>query len=300
MSRSTPHLGTSKRRHVARRHVAREHVARRTHVAPGPWPVARALSPVTGFISLVGAGPGDPELLTRKAVDRLARADVVLYDALVDAAALDFAPSARRVFVGKRAGRPAVRQEFIHRLMIRLARQGHRVVRLKGGDPFVFGRGGEEALALVEAGVEFEVVPGISAALAAPALAGIPVTHRGVAASFLVVSGHAEAAYGPVVDGLEPHTSTLVVLMGLGQLRALAARLRSRGWSAETAVAVLLGASTAGSRAVVAPLASVAAGETVVESDLPGTIVIGDVVDLRDALGGAADGGHYRVGHSVA
>ena len=133
-----------------------------------------------GFVSLVGAGPGDPDLLTRKAADRLADADLVLYDALVDPATLALAPTAQRVFVGKRAGRPQVRQEFIHWLMIRAARAGKKVVRLKGGDPFVFGRGGEEGLALAAAGISFEVVPGVSSAIAAAALAGIPVTHRGV------------------------------------------------------------------------------------------------------------------------
>ena len=151
-----------------------------------------------GLVSLVGAGPGDPALLTRRAAQRLAEADLVLYDALVDRAALDLAPSAQRIFVGKRAGRPAVTQEFIIRLLIRAARRGRRVVRLKGGDPFVFGRGGEEALALSAAGLPFEVVPGVSSAVAAPALAGIPVTHRGMASGFVVVSGHAEEAYRPI------------------------------------------------------------------------------------------------------
>ena len=150
-----------------------------------------------GFVSLVGAGPGDPDLLTRKAADRLADADLVLYDALVDPATLALAPTAQRVYVGKRAGRPQVRQEFIHWLMIRAARAGKKVVRLKGGDPFVFGRGGEEGLALAAAGISFEVVPGVSSAIAAAALAGIPVTHRGLSSGFVVVSGHAEDAYRP-------------------------------------------------------------------------------------------------------
>ncbi len=148
-----------------------------------------------GFVSLVGAGPGDPDLLTRKAADRLTDADLVLYDALVDPATLALAPTAQRVYVGKRAGRPQVRQEFIHWLMIRAARAGKKVVRLKGGDPFVFGRGGEEGLALAAAGISFEVVPGVSSAIAAAALAGIPVTHRGLSSGFVVVSGHAEDAY---------------------------------------------------------------------------------------------------------
>src|SRR5512147_2946015 len=154
---------------------------------------------MTGFVSLVGAGPGDPELLTLRALRRLREADLVLNDALVDAALLELAPTAQRFFVGKRAGRHSIEQDEIHRLMIRAAHRGQRVVRLKCGDPFVLGRGGEEALALDAAGVRFEIVPGVSAALAAPALAGIPVTHRGLAAGFVVVSGHAAPAYRPIL-----------------------------------------------------------------------------------------------------
>src|SRR5436190_21764720 len=148
-----------------------------------------------GSVTLVGAGPGDPELLTLKAVRRLEEADLVLYDALVDPETLGYAARARRFFVGKRAGRPAIRQDAINRLMIREARRGHKVVRLKCGDPFVFGRGGEEALALAAAGLPCEVIPWISSAIAVPLMAGIPVTHRGVASAFLVVAGHAESAY---------------------------------------------------------------------------------------------------------
>src|SRR5947208_846871 len=145
---------------------------------------------MTGHVSIVGAGPGDPALLTRKAVARLRAADLVLYDALVDPRVLRLARRAQKFFVGKRAGRHAITQQAIHAVMIRAARRGRRVVRLKGGDPFVFGRGGEEALALGAAGVPFEIIPGVSSALAAPALAGIPLTHRGTASAFLVVTGH--------------------------------------------------------------------------------------------------------------
>jgi len=150
-----------------------------------------------GLVSLVGAGPGDPELLTVRAVARLQAADLVLYDALVDPATLRHAAHARWAYVGKRAGRHSISQETIERIMIRRALRGERVVRLKSGDPFVFGRGGEEALALAAAGVPCEVVPGVSAAVAGPALAGIPVTHRGTVSAFLVVSGHAETAFAP-------------------------------------------------------------------------------------------------------
>ena len=235
-----------------------------------------------GSVSLVGAGPGAPDLLTRRAALRLAEADLVLYDALVDPAALALAPSAQRIFVGKRAGRPAVRQSFINRLMIRAATRGRRVVRLKGGDPFVFGRGGEESLALAAAGVPFEVIPGVSAATAAATLAGIPVTHRGVSSAFVVVSGHAAAAYRPILESLAPHSATLVVLMGLAQIEPLAALLVDRGWNPLTPVAALLGASTAESELWMMTLGNPHIPGSA-RCGAPGTIVIGDVVRLRVA-----------------
>src|SRR5260221_3130393 len=168
-----------------------------------------------GRVWLVGAGPGSPDLLPMRAVRALAKADLLLYDALVAKEPLDVAPNAQRFCVGKRGGRPSMDQETIHRLMIRGARRGKRVVRLKGGDPFVFGRGGEEAIALRAAGVPYDVVPGVSSALAAPALAGIPVTHRGISSAVLVVSGHDEQAFGSSVAQLEPNGVTIVVLMGI-------------------------------------------------------------------------------------
>jgi uroporphyrin-III C-methyltransferase / precorrin-2 dehydrogenase / sirohydrochlorin ferrochelatase len=234
-----------------------------------------------GLISLVGAGPGNSELLTLGAARRLAEADLVLYDALLDLAMLDLAPAARRVFVGKRSGRPAVRQEFIHHLMIRAARGGQRVVRLKGGDPFVFGRGGEEALALAQAGVRVEVVPGVSAAVAAPGLAGIPVTHRGVATGFVVVTGHAEAAYRPLLESLPPHGVTVVVMMGVARAAAIASLLVDRGWSTATPAAIIFGASTSESEVTVLALGDLARGPDVGAASRPGTIVVGDVVDIR-------------------
>ncbi len=197
-----------------------------------------------GLVSLVGAGPGDPELLTLRAVARLQAADLVLYDALVDRAALRHAPRARHGFVGKRAGRHSIAQETIERLMVRRALRGERVVRLKSGDPFVFGRGGEEALAMAAAGVPCEVVPGVSAAVAGPALAGIPVTHRGLASAFLVVSGHAESAWKPALGSLAPGSATLVILMGLASRAETSRLLLDRGWPASTAAAVILSATT--------------------------------------------------------
>jgi uroporphyrin-III C-methyltransferase/precorrin-2 dehydrogenase/sirohydrochlorin ferrochelatase len=255
---------------------------------------------VSGFVSLVGAGPGDPELLTLAAARRLAEADLVLHDALVSPEVLALATKALRVPVGKRAGKPSTRQESIHRLLVRAARRGRRVVRLKGGDPFVFGRGGEEALALAEAGVAFEVVPGVSSALAAPALAGIPVTHRGLASAFVVVSGHAEAAYRPVLSALPAGRATVVVLMGLASRAAIAALLLSRGWKPSTPAAVLLAASTPGARTWVGTLERLAGpldldacppwgvpGDRETSAsfgDAPGTLVVGEVVSVAEAL----------------
>jgi uroporphyrin-III C-methyltransferase / precorrin-2 dehydrogenase / sirohydrochlorin ferrochelatase len=237
-----------------------------------------------GFVSLVGAGPGDPDLLTRKAAQRLADADLVLYDALVDTAALELAPAAQRVFVGKRAGRPQVRQEFIHWLMIRAAKRGKKVVRLKGGDPFVFGRGGEEALALAAAGIAFEIVPGVSSAIAAAALAAIPVTHRGISTGFVVVSGHAEDAYRPALESLAPGSATIVVMMGLGGIERLASLLIDRGWNAMTPAAVVLGASTAAETIWTLTLRDLQHGVDLNDRLAAGTVVIGEVVRLRAAL----------------
>ncbi len=245
---------------------------------------------MSGFVSLVGAGPGDPDLLTRKAARRLAEADLVLYDALVDPSVLDLAGQARRFYVGKRAGRPHVGQEQIHLIMVRAARRGSRVVRLKGGDPFVFGRGGEEALALAEAGIPFEVVPGISSAVAAPALAGIPVTHRGLSAGFAVVSGHAESAWRPALESLAPDSLTVVVLMGLGSRAAVARRLLDRGWAPATPAAIVWAASRAEGSTWRGTLAELSTASPPPEAeDAPGTIVIGEVVSLAEALAPAAE-----------
>jgi uroporphyrin-III C-methyltransferase/precorrin-2 dehydrogenase/sirohydrochlorin ferrochelatase len=232
-----------------------------------------------GHVSLVGAGPGDPALLTRKAVARLRTADLVLYDALVDARVLQLARKSRRFFVGKRAGRHALSQQAIHALMIRAARRGRRVVRLKGGDPFVFGRGGEEALALREAGIPFDVVPGISSAVSAPALAGIPVTHRGLSAAVLIVSGHDDAAFARAIGQLEPQGVTLVVLMGVGRRAALAAHLVGRGWNEATPAAMIAAASLPEQRVWRGTLADLVR-DAVPATDAAATLVVGDVAAL--------------------
>jgi uroporphyrin-III C-methyltransferase len=196
-------------------------------------------------VALVGAGPGDPELLTLKAARLLSTAEVVVHDALVGDGVLALIPdTAERIDVGKRPGRPTP-QEMISTLLVELGRQGKRVVRLKGGDPFVFGRGGEEAEALASAGVPFEIVPGITSSIAAPAAAGIPVTHRGVSAAFTVVTGHRRAGE-PDVDwqSLARVGGTIVVLMGVSQRALIAAELIAGGLDPSTPVAAVESATT--------------------------------------------------------
>jgi len=240
-----------------------------------------------GHVSLVGAGPGDPGLLTRKAVMRLRAADLVLYDALVDERVLRLARRAQRFFVGKRAGRHALSQTAIHAVMVRAAKRGRRVVRLKGGDPFVFGRGGEEALALDAAGVPFDIVPGITSAVAAPALAGIPVTHRGLASAFLVVSGHDEDAFAASIGQCSPNGLTLVVLMGAGRRAALASRLIDRGWARETPAAIVADASLPQQQIWRGTLDDLGSDHAPLAGDGPATIVIGAVAALALITGDA-------------
>ena len=237
-------------------------------------------------MSIVGAGPGDPDLWTVRALRRIEQADLVLYDALVDADALRRVTSAQCFCVGKRAGRASVRQETIHKLMIRAARQGKRVVRLKGGDPFVFGRGGEEALALTCAGIAFDVVPGVTTAVAAAELAGIPVTHRGVASGFLVLAGRTGEALAESLDAVRPHSVTLIVMMGLAVRAEIAARLTSHGWAADTAAAIVCAASTADEWIWTGRLADLPAAEP--PAGVAGVLVIGDVVRIREAVAAAS------------
>ncbi|HSH79334.1 MAG TPA: uroporphyrinogen-III C-methyltransferase, partial [Herpetosiphonaceae bacterium] len=191
-----------------------------------------------GFVSLIGAGPGDPELITIKGMRCLEQADAVVYDYLANDELLDYcAPWTERHYVGKRAGAHCLSQSEINRLLIELARQGKRVARLKGGDPFVFGRGGEEAQALELAGVPWEVVPGISSGVAAPAYAGIPVTHRDSASSVAFVTGHEDPkrATGRVDwEGLARSVDTIVIFMGVHKLREISTRLVNGGRSSET------------------------------------------------------------------
>ena len=247
-------------------------------------PARRSRRPVPALVSLVGAGPGDPALLTIRAAERIAQADVVYYDGLVPAAIVNLARRARRISVARRAGAKALTQAQLSARLIAAARRGRRTVRLKGGDPFVFGRGGEEAQALAAAGVPFEVVPGVTSALAAPALAGIPVTHRGVSSGVVVLSGHRRGAYAPVLRSLLPGAVTLVVLMGLAERRALARCLVRAGWSGRTPVAVVLNASQPGQRVWTGTLETLGARDAVDVRHEPGVIVVGDAVGEASPL----------------
>jgi uroporphyrin-III C-methyltransferase/precorrin-2 dehydrogenase/sirohydrochlorin ferrochelatase len=257
-------------------------------------------APRAGHVSLVGAGPGDPALLTRKAIARLRAADLVLFDALIDDRILRYARKAQRFFAGKRGageGAPGQRdqtrvspmtQPTINNVMIRAARRGRRVVRLKGGDPFVFGRGGEEARALREAGVPFDIVPGVTSAFAAPVLAGIPITYRGVSSAVLVVPGHDMASFGSSLASLRPNGVTLIVLMGGTHAAEIAQALTRCGWSPATPAALVTNASKENQQVWRGTLDQLsAAGGTGPSGpgdlDGPVTIIIGDVVALSTA-----------------
>jgi uroporphyrin-III C-methyltransferase/precorrin-2 dehydrogenase/sirohydrochlorin ferrochelatase len=254
----------------------------------GDWELGVSGFMALGRVSLVGAGPGDPELWTVRALRRVEEADLVLYDALIDAGALRRLTKARCFCVGKRAGRASVRQETIHGLMIRAAREGQRVVRLKGGDPFVFGRGGEEALALAHAGIPFEVVPGITTAVAAAELAGIPVTHRSLASGFMVIAGHAGESFDAPLAAVTPNTITLVVMMGMAVRAQIAARIIAHGWAADGRAALVCGASTPEQWTWTGRLADV--GSAAPPEGVPGVMVVGEVVQIREALEAARVG----------
>jgi uroporphyrin-III C-methyltransferase/precorrin-2 dehydrogenase/sirohydrochlorin ferrochelatase len=247
---------------------------------------ALAAATPRGRVSLVGAGPGAPDLVTVRGARRLGEADVVLYDALASEHLRELAPRARWFYVGKRACRQSIGQDVLNRLLVKYGRRGLHVVRLKCGDPFVFGRGAEEALALAEAGIACEVIPGVSTAIAAPALAGIPVTHRGMASSFAVLTGHHEDTYAPLLDAFAPGSLTLVVMMGLRQRARVAERLIARGWDRETPAAVVVGASTPQAWRWIGTLAGLGGAEIPPESSsAPGLLVIGQVVSLAAELG---------------
>jgi uroporphyrinogen III methyltransferase / synthase len=241
-----------------------------------------------GPVYLVGAGPGDPGLLTVRGLELLRTADVVVYDRLVNPALLDETPrAALRIFAGKAAGAHCLPQTEINALLIAHARRGRRVVRLKGGDPFVFGRGGEEAEALAAAGIAWEVVPGVSAAVAVPAYAGIPLTHRRLASSFAVVTGHEDESRGArSVDwaGLATAVDTLVVLMGLRSLPAIVTELLAHGRAPDTPVALIRWGTTHAQATVTGVLGDIVERAQAARLEPPVVVVIGEVVRLADRL----------------
>lgn len=238
---------------------------------------------MNGIVHLVGAGPGDPELLTIRAQRLLASADVVVHDRLVSGAILDLVPEDRpRIDVGKAAGEPAIPQADISELLISLARAGKTVVRLKGGDPFVFGRGGEELLALRAAGIATTVVPGVTAGVAGPAMAGIPVTHRGLSRSVAFVTGETDPDAGgqPVDWRAVARMDTVVVYMGARAGRSVAQRLLEAGRASSTPVAIVIDATLSTGIVEWQDLGRVAAGGSEPFVGRPAILVIGDVVEL--------------------
>jgi uroporphyrin-III C-methyltransferase/precorrin-2 dehydrogenase/sirohydrochlorin ferrochelatase len=244
-----------------------------------------APEPAPGTVFLVGGGPGDPGLITARGADVLRTADVVVFDRLVSPALLELAPPhATRIYVGKEPGKQAMGQPEIDTLIVEHARLGGTVVRLKGGDPFVFGRGGEEALACVRAGVPFEIVPGVTAAVAAPAAAGIPVTHRGLAHGFTVVT--ASAAHGDEVDLARAAAAgdTLVVLMAAGRLAETCGTLIAAGRGKDEPAAIVQWASTEDQRSVIGTLTDLPTLAAAASIGPPATLVVGAVAALGHEL----------------
>jgi len=243
-----------------------------------------------GHVWLAGAGPGDPGLLTLDALAGLTQADVVVHDALVDARVLALArPQAQLEFAGKRGGRPSATQTDISRRLIELARAGRKVLRLKGGDPFVFGRGGEEVLALAQAGVPFRVIPGVTAGLAALTAASIPATLRGVNRAIILAAGHGsdeEFDWAPLARTGQP----IVFYMVMRNLENVAEALMRGGLDAQTPVAVISDAMTHAQRILVSTLARVAADVRAQNFKPPAIVVVGDIVNARERLRAGARG----------
>ncbi|WHY54260.1 uroporphyrinogen-III C-methyltransferase [Peribacillus simplex] len=240
-----------------------------------------------GKVYIVGAGPGDPDLITVKATKCLAEADVILYDRLVNRELLLYGkPEAEYIYCGKAPGNHCIHQEDIHQLLISKSIEGKTIVRLKGGDPFIFGRGGEEAEVLVKHGIQFEIIPGITSGIAAPAYAGIPVTHREWGSSFAIVTGHGVTGkpeninWHHLVHGVD----TIAIYMGIKNLPYICKQLRSCGKKAETAVAVIEQGTTGFQRTFTGTIDSIVAIVTREQVANPAMIVIGEVVNLSVKL----------------
>ncbi len=252
---------------------------------------------MTGKAYLVGAGPGRPDLITVRGLRLLQRAEVVIYDHLIARELLDEVPvTAELIFAGKDPQRHTLSQEAITRLLVEQVKEGRQVVRLKGGDPFVFGRGGEEALALVRAGLPFEIVPGVSSAVAAPAYAGVPLTHRGVATAFAVVTGHEAAGFHERATDWRAlsRLHTLVIMMGLRQVHIVCEALLDAGREPDTPAIAISWGTTDQQQTVHATIATLPATLAARSLPTPAVIVIGEVAALANELawfhpdGGAA------------
>nr|WP_321457536.1 uroporphyrinogen-III C-methyltransferase [uncultured Cohaesibacter sp.] len=241
-----------------------------------------------GWVWLVGGGPGDRGLLTLHAVNALRQADAIIYDALVDKALLSFArPDILVEFAGKRGGRPSSKQKDINLRLIELAQEGKRVLRFKGGDPFIFGRGGEEALQLVEAGVPFRVVPGITAGIGGLCYAGIPATHRDINQSVTFLTGHDHTGEMPTAlnwDGIAKGSQVIVMYMAMKHLHGITQKLMDAGRDPEEGAAVICNASTPRQEVLTSTLAHIADDAHNSNMEPPAVVVIGNVVKLREGL----------------
>jgi uroporphyrin-III C-methyltransferase len=240
-----------------------------------------------GKVYLVGAGPGDPKLLTLRAMELISKADVVVYDRLVGESILKFAPkTARKLYVGKRSGKHEVPQDKINELLVTTALEGKMVVRLKGGDPFLFGRGGEEAEELVAKGVPFEIVPGVTSAIAAPMYAGIPLTHRDYASSVAIVTGHRAGDSGKPIkwSKLAAAVDTIVILMGIESLEAIVAKLIEGGVDSNKPVAIIQQGTTKAQKSILGKLSNIVDEAKKNNVKPPAVVVIGEVTELGRKL----------------
>ncbi len=240
-----------------------------------------------GKVYLVGAGPGNPKLLTLRAAELLEKADIVIYDRLVGSSILKLAPkTARKVYVGKRSGKHEVPQDKINELILNAASEGKVIVRLKGGDPFLFGRGGEEAEILVKNGIAFEMVPGVTSAIATPEYAGIPLTHRDYASAVAIVTGHRAGDSGKPIkwDRLSSAVDTIVVLMGIESTEAIVKKLIDGGLDPNKPVAIVEQGTTKSQRTVIGKLNTIVEEATKNNVRPPAVIVIGEVAELGRKL----------------
>ncbi|WP_342075871.1 uroporphyrinogen-III C-methyltransferase [Yoonia sp. SS1-5] len=252
------------------------------HLPPHAWPIMQP-----GWVWLCGAGPGDPGLLTLHAANALGQADVVIYDALVQEQILDWAPQATHIYAGKRGGKPSAKQRDISLRLVDLAREGKKVLRLKGGDPFVFGRGGEEAQTLVQHGVPVRIIPGISAGIGGLAYAGIPVTHRDVNQSVTFVTGHDQSGNTPGSldwDSISKGSQVIVIYMGMKHIQQIATKLMDAGRPAAEPVAVVTTATTDQQAVLETTLGAVTADIAAAGLAPPAIICVGQSVLMRQVL----------------